>query len=256
MSISQLPGSAERAALESLLAKSAGTDIPVLLQAKEVAKRLVKNDPSGSNLSALKRATSMLEAAMKENETLSVFENIGDVLRYLHEDLNRQIAKTKLYDDVKKGRLRKVSNTFRRRDVDRYASSLPIATTPDGRNREAEDRLRRKEEAEIRIKEATAEREELKSATLKGRYVLREYVDQELAARAMTFHGGLKSQFEAEALDLVKTVGGDPNLAKSLILALEVLVDTAAHEYARDLEFEVVLSDDGDFENLGETQLD
>ena len=31
----------ERAALESLLAKSAGTDIPVLLQAKEMANRLV-----------------------------------------------------------------------------------------------------------------------------------------------------------------------------------------------------------------------
>lgn len=238
-------GTDERAAMENLLAKSAGTDIPVLLQAKEMAKRLVKEDPSSANLAALQRATSMLENAMKNNEAPEIFKNVGEVLSYLQE-AGRKIEKTKLYDDVKGGLLKKTNKQFKKRDVDRYAASLPLSSTPDGRTKDAEDRLRRKEEAEIRIKEATAKREEMKTAVMEGQYVLRELVDQELAARAMALHSGLKTQFEAAALELVSTVGGDPKKSRALISALEEVLDGACNEYSRVLEFEVILGDDED----------
>lgn len=239
------PGTDERAAMESLLARSAGTDIPVLLQAKEMAKRLVKDDPSSANLAALQRATTMLENAMSNNETSEIFKNAGEVLRYLQE-AGRKIEKSKLYEDIRAGLLRKDKKQFKKRDVDRYAASLPLASTPDGRARDAEDRMRRKDEAEIRIKEATAKREEMKTAVMEGRYVLREQVDQELAARAMALHSGLKSKFEALALNMVSKVGGDPKKSRALVAAMEELLDAACGEYARALEFEVILGDDDD----------
>lgn len=237
-------GTDERAALENLLVRSAGTDVPVLLQAKEVAKRLVKNDPSSANLAAFQRATTMLENAMHATtETSETFKTTGAVLRYLQE-AGRKIEKTKLYDDAKKGLLRKEKGGFRKRDVDRYAASLPLASTPDGRNKDAEDRLRRKEEADIRIKEATARREELKTAIMEGRYVLREQVDQELAARAMALNMGLKSHCEASALDFVTAVGGKAKKAHALVQLIERTVDAACNEYAREIEFEVNLHAD------------
>jgi len=249
------PGTDERAVMESLLAKSAGTDIPVLLQAKEMAKRLVKEDPSSANLSALQRATTMLENAMNSNEGPEIFKNVGEVLVYLQES-GRQIEKSKLYKDIGQGKIKKTDKKFKRRDVDRYAASLPLSTTPDGRVKDAEDRQRRKDEAEIRIKEATAKREEIKTSVMEGKYILREQVDQELAARAMALHSGLKSQFEAGALDLVTKVGGDPQKSRALVAALEEVLDGACNEFARSIEFEVILGDEGDEPDIDGTGTD
>lgn len=250
-------GADESAALERLLAQSAGTDVPLLLQAKEMAKQAVKRDPSSGNLSALERATKMLEAAMTVNESgegPEIFKNVGAVLAYLDE-AGRQIKKTKLYADIRKGLLKKQNNNFRKRDVDRYASSLPLATTPDGRSEAAAERLRRREEAEIRIKEASAAREELRTSILQGKYVLRDQVDQELAARAVALNTGIKSQLEAASLDLIITVNGKPEMAHPFTQALETIVDAACNEYAQLLDFEVDLSadDDSDTDELNES---
>jgi len=249
----------QRAALEQLLSKSRGTDIPVLLQAKEMAKKIVREDPSSANAAALSRITTMLEKAertMNETEAPEVLKTAGDVLRYLQDAAGRQIKKTKLYDDIKRGLLRKENRAFRRLDVDRYAASLPKSTTPDGRVAAAEDRQRRAEEADIRIKEARAAREEKKNAILDGQYVLRADVDQELAARAVTLNTGLKSMIEARALDVVVKVGGEAKQAMTLVRELETLIDAACSEYARRLEFEVTLTglDDEDEDEVTEEE--
>jgi vancomycin resistance protein YoaR len=176
------PDAEQRAALEGLLEKSRSTDIPVLLQAKETAKQLVRREPSGANVAALSRVTAMLEEAekaMSDTETPDVFKSAGEVLRYLQEEKGRQIQKTKLYDDIRSGLLRKDNKRYRRVDVDRYAASLPQGTTPDGRNAEAEALLRRREEAEVRIQEAKARSAERKDAIMAGQYVPREAVDQD-----------------------------------------------------------------------------
>ena len=245
----------ERAAIEDLLAKSRRTDIPALLQAKEKAKQMLRTDPTVAPL--LARLDSMLEKAeekaMSTNEgTPEVFKSAGEVLRYLQEECGRQIEKTKLYDDAKKGLLRKENRKYRKVDVDKYAASLPRSTTPDGRVADAEDRQRRREEAEIRIKEAQAAREEKKNDILDGKYVLREDVDQELAAKAVTLNMGLKSKVEAAALELVTKVGGKPKRARTLVQALEVLIDAACNEYAQPMEFEVNLNADNDGDDDGD----
>jgi hypothetical protein len=235
----------QRAALEQLLDRSKSTDIPVLLQAKETAKQLVRREPSSANVAALHRVTAMLENAERAMDTdddfPDLFRSVGEVLRYLQDEKGRQIQRTKLYDDIKKGLLRKEKRRYRRVDVDRYAASLPLATTPDGREAEAAERLRRSEEAEIRIREARAVREERKNSILEGKYVPREEVDQELAARAATLNMGLKSKMEAVALDLVAAVGGKPKRARTLVQELEKIIDAACNEYAQPIEFEVTI---------------
>ena len=138
--------------VEELLARSASTDIQVLLTAKESAKRAALDDPSQANLAALDRASKMLESAMEATKTL---KNWQAVLDHVAEN-GRKLSKSKLYKDISEGRLRKQPDgTFRLRDVQRYMASLPTAGTPDALVRKAADRQRRKEEADIRKAEAT-----------------------------------------------------------------------------------------------------
>ena len=222
--------------VEELLAKSASTDVQVLLTAKENAKRAALDDPSQANLAALDRASRMLESAMQATPNLTVYRAI---LTYTEEN-GRKLKKTKLFDDIRKGRLKKQPDgTFKQRDVDRYMASLPMAGTPDIVAEKAADRQRRKEEADIRKAEAAAEREEFDLAVKKGKFVPREQVHLELAARAVTLASGLKTTFEAQHLDLVALVDGNPKKGAALMERLEAMLDEALNEYSREMEFEV-----------------
>ena len=113
--------------VEELLARSASTDIQVLLTAKESAKRAALDDPSQANLAALDRASKMLESAMEATKNLKNWQAVLDHVA----DNGRKLSKTKLYSDINRGLLRKQPDgTFRLRDVQRYMASLPTARMP------------------------------------------------------------------------------------------------------------------------------
>lgn len=227
--------------IDALVAKSASTDVQVLLNAKEQSKRQALEDPSATNLAAFERASKLLENAVDAKKN---YKNWSEVLAYL-TDSGRKIAKTKLYEDINKGLLRKQPDgSFKLRDVDRYAASLKMAGTPDKVAVNAADRLRRREEADIRRAEAVAEREEFDLQVKKGKFIPREQVYQELAARAVTLASGLKTAFEARVLELVETVDGNPKKAAILGERLDVLLDEALGEYSREMEFEITVTNE------------
>lgn len=226
--------------LSTQLAASAGTDLGVLLKAKEDAKRLVMDTPTPANLAALKSATQMLEAAQNVRANL---KDTSAVLAYV-EEAGRKLKKTKLYDDIGLGRLKKQPDgTFKLRDVDRYAATLPTLGTSDKVAADAAQRQKKREEAEIRRIENAAAKEEFQLNILKGRYVTREAVYLELAGRAVTLASGLKTAFESSVLDLISLVEGSPKKAQNLIQALEEKLDAALNEYAQVEEFEVLFSE-------------
>ena len=76
--------------VEELLARSASTDIQVLLTAKESAKRAALDDPSQATLAALDRASKMLESAMEATKNLknwqAVLDHVADNGRKLQQD--------------------------------------------------------------------------------------------------------------------------------------------------------------------------
>ena len=224
--------------IRALVEKSASTDLQVLLTAKENAKRTVLAEPSAGNMAAFERASKMLESAMGAQDAL---KNWNAALAYVR-DAGRKLGQTKFFEDVRRGRLKKQPDgSFRRRDVDRYMASLPLRETPDGVVERAAERQRKKEEAEIRKLRADADLRELELAVRRGRYIAREEVYLELAARALALSSGIRTAFEARALELVDAVGGDPRRVTALLLALEGIFDAALNEYARDLEILVDL---------------
>lgn len=178
-------------------------------------------------------------------ETPHTCKGWREALAYLNEDCNRKVAQTKLFEDIKKGLLKKQADgSFKKRDLDRYAASLPTRGTSDVVAEKAADRQRRKEEAEIRKTEASARREEFRLDVDMGRYILRDLVYQELAARAVTLASGLKTAFEARVLELVDAVDGNPKKSAVLGERLDTLLDEALGEYSREMEFEVTVEEE------------
>ena len=222
--------------LEELLAQSSSTDIQVALTAKENAKRAVVSDPSPANLAALERASRHLESVMAQNENL---KNADAVVEYC-QGKGRKVGRTKVYEDARNGLLKKQADgSFRLRDVERYLASLPIAATPDRVAESARQRQRRKEEGQIKSIELGNERQAFQIAVEKGKYVKREAVHLELAARAVGLQSGLKTAFEARCLEIIAACDGNPKKSVSLVDFLCGLLDTALHEYAREMELEV-----------------
>lgn len=222
--------------LEKLVEKSASTDIQVLLTAKENAKRLVLENASPQNLAAFERASKQLEGAM---ESQNNFKDYRAVLTYA-EECGRKVKKSKLFDDIKAGRLkRQADGSFKKRDTDRYFASLPMAGTSDIVAEKAADRRRRKEEEEIRRLKAGADKDEFALAVQKGKYIARERVHLELAARAVALSSGIKTAFEARSLEIIEAIEGNPKKAQALIDLLETIFDEALNAYSREMELTI-----------------
>ena len=121
---------------------------------------------------------------MGTTEKRETLKTATDVLEHLLKN-GRKIKKSKLYQDIRKGILRRNADlSFSVGNVNKYGTTLPMAETPEMVTQEAEERVRRKDNADIRIKEAEARRKELAADVAEGKYIPRDMVEQELAARA------------------------------------------------------------------------
>ena len=149
--------------------------------------------------------------ATEKRETL---KTATDVLEHLLKN-GRKIKKSKLYQDIRKGILRRNADlSFSVGNVNKYGTTLPMAETPEMVAQEAE-----------------------------GKYIPRDMVEQELAARAVTLNSGLKSAVEAQALDLIETVDGNPKQAHRFLAKMEAVIDGLSNKYAQPMEIEVNLDD-------------
>lgn len=183
-------------------------------------------------------------------ETETTLKDVQDVLLYLKEQ-GRKIGQAKLYKDIGRGLLRRDQSLgFKKSDVDKYATTLAMSETPAHVNRKVMSLQTRKDAADVRIKEAEARRKELLADTAEGKLIPRDLVDQELAARAVTFNAALKTQFEAQSLECIQSVGGDQQLAHHFLRLVESIIDDCSNRYAQPLEIEVQLAAGADLSSV------
>ena len=163
---------------------------------------------------------------MGTTEKRETLKTATDVLEHLLKN-GRKIKKSKLYQDIRKGILRRNADlSFSVGNVNKYGTTLPMAETP-----------------EMVAQEAEARRKELAADVAEGKYIPRDMVEQELAARAVTLNSGLKSAVEAQALDLIETVDGNPKQAHRFLAKMETVIDGLSNKYAQPMEIEVNLDD-------------
>lgn len=239
--------------IDSFIDKSKGTDKAFLLNAKEELKRKVKDDPSPSNLAALERVSKMLENAMIEARS---FPTWNEALSYLKNEMNRKVEKSKLFRDIKGGKLKKQSDgSFKLADLNRYAGSLDLLTISDKKVDKTLELAETKLKEEIRRTKALADKEEFALKIKQGYFLPKDILYQELAARAMALSSTLKTSIESSALDCIHLVEGKPQKSNDFIIQMHQKIDDALSEYAKEIELDVTFEftdDDDDEINYGE----
>ena len=177
------------------------------------------------------------------------FNTVPEVLRHIQLE-GRKIAKSKLYNDIKAGRLQRKDGVFRKRDVARYMQGLAMTDTPIAKADMFEERAVKKDLLAIQTMEAELETKETRLNILKGKYIQRDLVEVETAVRAIALWSEIKTAFEANAADICETVNGDVSLSVALVRKLERVCDDAFAQFARPMEFEVsfenMMDDDDD----------
>lgn len=247
---------ADATQLDALLEQSERTDIPLLLKAKEDAKKKVKDDPSPANLAAFSRSKKMLDEAMSNQNGNRTFPDVKSVLAFL-QDAGRKISQSQIYNDINRGFLRRQPDkSFKQRDVDAYASTLKIISMPkaktDGVIDLAEEKLREEVGKLREQRQSIAFDREVKA----GRYILREEVALELASRAAALALSIRSVFRLNVADYIRLVGGDVTKAELLASEFENNLDLALNEYSKPMEFraEFVPGKGDSFETDGENK--
>lgn len=222
---------------ESLLEKSASTDIVLLLRAKEEAKRRVKDDPSHANLAAFEKASRLLDEASGKAGGNKSFPDVRAILSYL-QAAGRKVSQSQIYKDLKRGHLRRQPDkSFRQRDVDAYAQTLAIVSMPEAKTDGVIDLAEEKLKEEVgklrEQRQSIAFDREIKA----GKFIRREEVALELASRAAALSLSLRSVFRLNVADWMRLAGGDAEKAEWLAQEYENSLDLALNEFSKPMEF-------------------
>lgn len=213
----------------------------VLMNSANEYQKKLKEDPTNIQVQkALEKVMSQLEKLnpAKEIEKKDrVFENAIEVLNYLSEK-GFQAHKSKFYRDLNKDLIkRNEDGTFPQDAVDEYARTLKPKKERAGGNLASHQKdIKRKLDAEIRLKEAQAKTAEHKLEILEGKFVLKTDVWLELAARAVAFRNSLKNEYESRILEMIGIVEGDTSRSEDLLQWLCGVIDYSLSEYAKPLD--------------------
>jgi phage terminase Nu1 subunit (DNA packaging protein) len=173
--------------------------------------------------------------------TTQSFETVLDVYHYL-KSAGFKVCRSSLYNHVGQGKLRKKDGVFTLAAVGKYARTF-LQRQDSGQliSDELEGLQRQKLEAEIRLKQAQADRAEFDQAIAVGQFIPRKDFELELAARAAVFDAGFRYFFQASAAELIALVQGDLKKIPEFIDALNDRLDVQLNEYASTKEYQVMI---------------
>jgi len=222
-------------------------DIALLTAAKERARERVQADPSAENLGAFDRAAKMLEARLRPAPE-PAHANRLEALKTLKR-LGYKVGKSKLYADCSAGRLQlQPDGSVLDSELRAYVRRVGLEK-PGEAGREADDSgevdLERRRLEVAKLEEQVAKLK-FDREILEGRYVERDQVALEIAARATVLEAMLRNILDSLAVErrLVDPAGGE--LRQSVVPAdeLRAEVSDALDRYASANEFHVLFRRD------------
>jgi len=170
------------------------------------------------------------------------FDNVDEVIEYLAA-CGWVARKSTVYRHRKEGKfLPKENGKYRQKDIDRYARSFLREAETGQKIKALEDQLQRKKlEQELKNLELEHERKKFQHDKELGKYIEREKMEIELAARAGILEAGLKHWVQSRAADWIRAVGGDVRKAGELINVMIRDLDEHINNYAQAKEYELVI---------------
>jgi hypothetical protein len=168
--------------------------------------------------------------------------NLSAILEYL-EGTGWRVTKTSLYRHQKEGKLSpRPDGSYREQDIDRYARTFLKQKSTGKRLREkAEELQRAKVEKELKNLDIEYERKKFNLDKDKGRYLLREEMEIELAGRAGILDAGLKHWVQSKAAEWIRGFGGDISRVGEFISKMTHDLDEHINNYAAPLEYEIII---------------
>jgi len=171
------------------------------------------------------------------------FKSRVGVLTWLQEN-GWQVSRSGFYKHFREGKLRpEQDGTFTLTAVEKYAKTfLKRASTGKKVRVAIDDLLRKKAGLEVRSLEIKTAREEFKRGIEEGKYIPRDQLELELAARAAVLDAGLTHLFQSQAGALIEVASGDPRKTAEVVHRLIAEKDRFLNQYAAPIEFTVEIA--------------
>ena len=223
------------AKIDSLLAK----EEPLRINAVAKTMQAYNQNPTIANLKDWDAAKKALEEyrikkAAELNPQDAPLKGIMDVLQYLQSE-GWKISKSKLYEDENKIDKQKDGNILKK-DADKYAAMF--LRKLDGSDYEIDPASKIKEET--RLTKERADKVAFENEIMRGDYVLREEVEQQLAARAAYLKNSIEGFFHSLSPRIAELVNGDQDKIPELTEFCLREVEDFFHHYSKPLVFEAV----------------
>jgi hypothetical protein len=184
-----------------------------------------------------------MEDTEEKKDQSQTFKTQGQVLVYL-KDQGFKIAKSALSNHVRKGLLKKKDGVFLQADVDDYGR-IHLEDSDSGEK--VSDKKTRSLQMQKLKNEAALKREQFLKAKLEreiqeGKYVPRDMVGIEQAAKAAVIDAGIVHTIRANGAAWIDLVGGNQSkegeLIQSMIDEFRVLVNEFASTESFTVKFE------------------
>jgi hypothetical protein len=195
----------------------------------------------------------MLDIVDDSSEINATYATIADVLDYLKES-GWKVTRTSLYRHQAEGKIMPAADgTYRRKDVDKYARTwLKQQSTGKKISERTDDLQRRKLDLEIKNLEIEQRRKQMALEKEQERYIPREQMELELAARAGVLEAGLKHWVQSRAAEWIRAVSGDMKKVGDLINLMNHDLDEHINSYASQVEYQVVIEADAADEEIAD----
>ncbi|MGD9643971.1 MAG: hypothetical protein AB7V08_14730 [Elusimicrobiales bacterium] len=234
--------------LTTYLERSAQTDKPALLRAKEGAKRRMIDQPTKDNIEAFKKVRDEVrraeDAASDPVAGGRLFPKKPAALAYL-QGRGFAIKKTKFYDDIKAGLIpTNADGQFEEAVLLAYAAALPTAAKEKDSKLAGEARRRLSADADHKSEQAQLTR--LRRLKLEGQLVERAQLERDLAARAQFFRRQLENWGPLVGGRVIEAVGGDEARLPDFLVFWEEAVADFLNAFSEDVQFVVGADDPAD----------
>jgi len=225
--------------LTPYIERSASTDLPVLLRAKEEAKKRMKDNPSKENVEAFRKVRDEVKRAADDAGRPAgdgrLFAKKGDALAYL-QGRGFAIQKTKFYSDCKAGLLpADASGRFEEAVLLAYAANLPTVTKEEDGKLSAAARRRLESDADHKAEQAKWAK--LRREKAEGKLVDKADVERGLAARAQFFKAQLENFGPLMGARIISAVGGEEAKLQEFLSLWEEATADLMDAWSADREF-------------------
>ncbi|MCF8094451.1 MAG: hypothetical protein K9J79_03730 [Desulfobacteraceae bacterium] len=179
-------------------------------------------------------------------ETPQVFKSKNAVIKWLQAN-DYKVSKSKVYNDAREGLLKverdgSVTIESVRRYIDHPEAGIRehLDTVQAGDDLEIKEYHRRAAIAKAKKTELEAQRLQFEMDKDAGKWIAREDLEMEMAARAAVLDQGIRNLVRIRAEDWIHMVGGDTARAGELKAAVNDALDQLMNAYVKTDSFQVM----------------